>query len=231
MIKLLLALAAAMAGATPSLAQDKPADTQAMTDWSADRRVTDEGGYAMGWAEAPVHLVEYVSLTCPHCARFKAASYEPLVRDYVARGRVHYEIRNYVRDPADLTGALLARCGGTDSFFAMTRAFLAEQDVWVGALQARSNEELNQVMIDQGLDGIATLSGMAEIAERFGMDAATRQRCVGGQPHVDRLVNMTRVANSEHGVRGTPSFLVNETLVAAHDWASLQPLLDAALAD
>lgn len=222
MIRLLLALAAAMLVAAPSFAQE--------ANWSQTRAVTDASGYAMGNPQAPVHLVEYVSITCPHCAHFMAEAMGPLVADYVDTGKVYFEIRNFIRDPADLAGAMMARCSGTDGFFSMTDTLLANQQSWLGALQAKPADELNMLLQTEGLEGIVTVSGMAALAEAEGLDPTTRAQCLSGQPHVDQLINMTQVARQEHEVRGTPSFLVNDVLVSAHDWASLQPLLDAALA-
>ena len=70
---------------------------------------TPEGGYRMGNPAAPIKLVEYGSLTCPHCAEVAEKGSAELRDQYVASGRVSFEFRNFVRDPVDLAAAMLTR--------------------------------------------------------------------------------------------------------------------------
>ena len=76
---------------------------------------------------APVKLVEYASYTCPHCAAFAKEAFAPLRDGYVKKGTVSFEVRNYVRDPIDVTAALATRCNGTEPYFQMTEQVLASQ--------------------------------------------------------------------------------------------------------
>ena len=105
-------------------------------DWSTIVSQTPEGGFLMGNPNAKVKLVEYGSLTCPHCAEFEEKGGKALVDNYVKKGLVSFEFRNFVRDPYDITAALIARCGGPASFFGLTRAFYADQKDWIGKIQA-----------------------------------------------------------------------------------------------
>ena len=56
--------------------------------------MTPEGGFRMGNPAAPIKLVEYGSLACPHCRHFEETGYKPLLQTYVRTGRVSYEFRN-----------------------------------------------------------------------------------------------------------------------------------------
>src|SRR5688500_12259900 len=86
-------------------------------DWSQVVTPTPAGGFMMGNANAGVKLIEYGSMTCPHCAEFDETGVQPLIDNYVKSGRVSYEYRNYVRDPYDLAASLIARCNGAQGFF------------------------------------------------------------------------------------------------------------------
>ena len=66
----------------------------------------------MGNPNAEVKLVEFGSMTCPHCAEFDEQGGKPLIDNYVKNGQVSFEFRNFVRDPFDMTASLIARCGG-----------------------------------------------------------------------------------------------------------------------
>ncbi|MFL6763858.1 MAG: thioredoxin domain-containing protein, partial [Sphingomicrobium sp.] len=65
-------------------------------DWTRAVAATPEGGFRMGNPAAPVKLVEYGSLACPHCRHFEATGYKPLIQNYVRTGRVSYEFRNFL---------------------------------------------------------------------------------------------------------------------------------------
>src|SRR3546814_11296312 len=84
----------------------------------------------MGNPAAPVKLIEYLSYTCPHCAAFSAESAAVLRGRMVKSGKVSLELRNAVRDKLDLAAAALARCAGTQGFFAASDALFARQPDW-----------------------------------------------------------------------------------------------------
>lgn len=220
-----MTLAAPLVLAAPAVAQEQA------RDWSQEVGRTPAGGFVMGNPDAPVRLVEFVSMTCNHCAHFSESAFDALVADYVRPGRVAFEIRNHVRDPADAAAALVARCDGGESFFALTDTILEKQGDWMETLRAKPVEELNQIITEQGLDGLVTVSGIDDLAAAQGLSPADRQACLADQAALEALVAMSKRSVEVHGVRGTPSFLVNDRLVGAHDWASLKPLIDAELAN
>jgi len=88
--------------------------------WSETVSKTDAGGIVMGNPDAPIKLVEYMSITCSHCKDFGEQAFAELRDTYVESGKVSFEIRNFVRDPLDLSAAILSRCGGEDPFFPLT---------------------------------------------------------------------------------------------------------------
>src|SRR3712207_4076107 len=78
-------------------------------DWSQVVIRTPEGGFLMGNPQAKIRLVEFGSMTCPHCREFDETGVQPLINNYVKNGQVAFEFRNYVRDAFDLTASLIAR--------------------------------------------------------------------------------------------------------------------------
>ena len=98
----------------------------------------------MGNPDAKVKLIEYGSLTCPHCREFDETGVTPLINNYVKSGRVSYEFRNYVRDAFDLSASLVARCNGAKSFFPLERAMYKDQPTWVAKIQAVPQNQLER---------------------------------------------------------------------------------------
>lgn len=202
-------------------------------DWSQMVTQTPEGGYMMGNPNADVKLVEFASMTCPHCADFDETGVQPLIDNYVKTGRVAFEIRNFVRDPFDLTASLVTRCGGADRFFPLTRAMFADQDEWFQKLQSIPQEQMQQMMNlgpqRQFLE-IAKLAGFQQWAAQRGLPSARTQQCLTNEEEVNRLVQMNSDATSNHNIPGTPAFLINGELVEnATNWETLEPEIREAL--
>jgi protein-disulfide isomerase len=202
-------------------------------DWSETVGETPEGGFVMGNPNAPVKLVEYGSMTCPHCADFQAVAEKQLIEKYVKTGQVSFEFRNFVRDPFDIAATLIARCGGASSFFGLTRGLFAEQKDWVGKLQKIPTEQQQALMGMSPQQQFATIAGHAgfpQWAAMRGVPAAKSAACLADQATVTKLVQMQSDAISQYEVPGTPAFLINGSLVKdASNWELLEPKLRAAI--
>jgi protein-disulfide isomerase len=209
-------------------AKKPAAQIPATRDWTRTVVATPEGGFRMGNPAAPVKLVEYGSLTCPHCARFSNEATPALTATYVKTGRVSWEFRPYLLFPTDPGLSLLARCQGAATFFPLTKQIYAEQETWIGRLRQLPSEELQRIQALPSRERIAALLKAAELDAFFaqrGMPPARAQQCLGDQKALDALIEVTRHAQTLD-VNSTPSFLINgKKAENVHDWASLEPLL------
>ena len=115
--------------ATPAAAPVS-ATAPAGQDWTQVVAATPEGGFRMGNPDAKVKLVEFASLTCPHCREFHEAALSTIKSKYVASGNVSYEFRNFVLNGPDFAASLLARCQGPQPFFGLLNAFFTDQATW-----------------------------------------------------------------------------------------------------
>jgi protein-disulfide isomerase len=203
-------------------------------DWATIVAQTPEGGFLMGNPNAKVKLVEFGSMTCPHCAEFEEQGGKPLVENYVKKGLVSWEFRNYVRDPFDMTATLLARCGGEASFFGLTRNLFVDQKDWVGKIQAADPAQLQALQTmppAQQFSRIAELGGLKQYAAMRGVPRAKAEQCLANEAEVNRLVQMNTDAQSNYNIPGTPAFLINGSLVEnAASWSALEPKIKEALA-
>lgn len=199
----------------------------AQRDWSRTVVATPEGGFRMGNPNAPVKVIEFLSLTCPHCASFSAQA-TPRLMAYVRSGRVSLEYRNFVLNGLDMAAAFLSRCAAPQSYFPLTHALLASQGQWIGRMEALSEAQRREM---QGLSPTATMqrvvaaTGLDAIAARHGVDPARQRACLADQAGLDRLARL-REAGARFGVQGTPTFAINGRIAGSvSDWASLEPLL------
>jgi protein-disulfide isomerase len=203
-------------------------------DWSTVVSKTPEGGFVMGNPNAKVKLVEFGSLTCPHCAEFEHQGGKALVDNYVKKGLVSWEFRNFVRDPFDMTATLLARCGGEASFFGLTRNLFTDQQDWVGKIQAADPAKVQALQAmppAQQFAAIADLGGLKQYASMRGVPRAKADQCLANEAEVNQLVQMNTDAATTYSIPGTPSFLINGALVdQTATWELLEPKIKEALA-
>jgi protein-disulfide isomerase len=204
------------------------------TDWTRVVVRTPAGGYRMGNANAKVTLVEYGSMTCPHCRAFDSEGGDALIRNYVKTGKVSYEFRNYVRDSYDLGAALIARCNGAKSFFSLTRALFQDQSKWVAKAETTPADRL-EVMKDLPTNRLffeaAKLAGLPQWAAARGVPAAKSGQCLTNEKEIGRLVAMNKAATDQYpNFPGTPTFILNgKMLEQAGTWGALEPKLRAEL--
>jgi protein-disulfide isomerase len=187
----------------------------------------------MGNPDAPVKLVEYASLTCGACARFAEEGFPAIVDQYVKSGRVSFEMRNFVRDPADLAAAMLSRCSGPAPYFQLSEQMFAAQQDWLGKLQAMPPalaQQLQSAQPAQVVPQIAEQAGLVQFVRVRGVPAERAQACLSDQASLQKLVDIGATAGREHDVTGTPTFLINNRKVdEAANWATLEPKLKRAV--
>jgi protein-disulfide isomerase len=205
-------------------------------DWTQMVTRTPEGGFLMGNPNAKVRLIEFASMTCPHCAEFEETAGEKLANTYVKTGQVSYEFRNYVRDGFDLAASLVARCNGEKGFFPMTRALLHDQDNWLGKIQGTPEAQLQPLQNlppNRQFVEMAKIAGFQQFAAMRGVPEAKSTQCLADQNAVNQLVEMSAAATTEYpDFKGTPTFIINGKMTEGPaTWANLEPQIRNALGE
>ncbi len=161
----------------------------------------------VGEENAPVTIVEYASMTCPHCASFHLQTYPKLKEQYLDTGKAKLLFREFPFDDRALAAFMLARCAADDKYFAMIDVLFEQQAVW-----ARSDKPA------QELFKIARLAGFTE--ETFNACLKNKDIAAGIHAVKDR-------GALEFGVRSTPTFFINgEEVSGAQSIERFQELID-----
>ena len=215
-----LALAAVL-----SVAASKP-------NWTATVTVGADGTHTLGNPDAPVKLTEFVSYTCPHCGAFEKDAEGPLRLAYVMPGKVSVRIQHVLRDPVDVTVAMLTNCGKPAGFFKRHHTFMHDQDKWLARLGGMSTAQRQRWAtgpIPARLQAITRDFGFYATMERLGYARPAVDRCLGDTGMLDKLTAQAAGA-AGLGVRSTPSFSLNgDLLETAHSWETLLPQIAARL--
>jgi protein-disulfide isomerase len=200
-------------------------------DWTQTVARSAEG-YVMGNPNAPVKLVEYASITCPHCKEFAEQSGARL-RQYIQTGQVSWEYRPFMIFPTDPGIFMLLGCQGPQAFFTLSDQLYHDQPQWSGRIQALPQAQLEQVRQMAPTQAAAFLTQAAGVDQFFrqrGMPEAQVTQCLANQGELERLDAIRARASREEQVTGTPTFLINDELVVGADtWPEVEAAIQAAL--
>lgn len=168
---------------------------------------------AIGDPNAPVTIIEYASLTCPHCADFEETVFKPLRKEYVETGKVRFIYRQFPTPPARLAiGAeAVARCkGDAKDYYALMDVLYDKQRAWV--LSDNPGQTLKQ------------------IAATAGITPAQFDKCVSDPQVTKRIDEVVQHAVKTWGINSTPQFIINgEHHDDLHTLESFQKVLDPML--
>ncbi len=189
----LIAAAGALALSAPAAAAPRPDDM------------------VLGKANAPVEVVEYASLTCPHCADFHATVFPAFKKKYVDTGKVRFIFRELPTPPIQVAtaGFLMARCAGPAKYFKVVDEIFRSQESWYGS-------------------PAGPLGALRSIAKANGMSEAKFQTCITDSKQVDALTRRVSDAVGTENVRATPTFFVNGKMVKEGEISMAE--FDAAIA-
>lgn len=169
------------------------------------------GDIVYGSPDAPVEIIEYASLTCPHCARFAADIFPKIQAEYIDTGKVKFVYRNFVMNPYDMAASVAARCKSPDVAKRLMKVFFDRQAAWIGAE-----------------DRVDALAGLARRAG--GVSRTQFDRCIANRDMQQHLAKMTQDGRARYNVDATPTLLVEGSKVdATNDWNAVKAAIDAEL--
>ena len=218
------------AGASPSSEPIAKIAAPAGKSWSDTVTVTPEGGYLLGNPDAPIKLVEFGALSCSHCAEFAEKSFVPLRDNYIASGRVSYELRFFMLNALDVPAVMLATCGAPEATIALSEQFWGWQRTMFDNLQKAGDQfqAVSTLPPAQRFAGIARLSGMDQFFAQRGIAADQGAACLADTAKADKLVKQTEDASKQYDVTGTPTFLLNGSKVQGNTWEAIEAQLQNA---
>jgi len=117
---------AAVAG-LPNMAFAQRSDTVPAKDLAEPMPL---GDMVMGKDDAPVTIIEYASMTCPHCAHFTVETFPKLKERYIDTGKVKYIFREFPLDPLAAGASMLARCADKSKYFSLIELLFSTQNTW-----------------------------------------------------------------------------------------------------
>jgi protein-disulfide isomerase len=180
---------------------------------AADVAPTEEAVKEMvlGQAEAPVTVIEYSSMTCPHCADFHNQTLPTIKKEYIDTGKVRLISRDFPLDGLALAATMVARCAGPKRYFGLIEIMFRSQDTWARSANPRLE-----------LIALARFAGLSE----KDVDA-----CFDNAALLKAIQDGARRGREEFKVDSTPTFFVDgEMISGAMPIEDFRKVLDAAVA-
>ena len=141
-----------------------------------------------GSRNAPVTIIEYASLTCPHCRNYHRNVFPKVKRQYIDTGKVRYIIREFPIGRSAGNAAIATRCVPKNKYLGLTEAYLSRQGQWVSQ--------------DVRLDKIYA------VAKSSGLSRAEFDKCLANQSIIDGIKEVKQ-RGRKYGVIGTPTLFIN----------------------
>jgi protein-disulfide isomerase len=200
-----MVLAASLTAAA-AMAADAPKPPAAATPAPAGQVYRE---FVEGKPNAKVTVIEYASLTCPHCAHFTQEDYPALKKDYIDNGKIKYIYRDFPLDNLALGAALLARCAPGDKGMGMVVKMFNEQTKWIQAEKP--------------------IEPLTAYAKETGMSDKDVDACLQNKGILDAIRDGYSTAANLYKVQATPTFLIGDDRVDGADYAKLKQDIDKAL--
>jgi protein-disulfide isomerase len=143
----------------------------------------------LGNADAKVTIVEYASMTCPHCRSFHETTLPAIKEKYIDTGKARLVLREFPFDPRAAAAFMLARCAGDDKYYAMVGTLFAQQEGWS--------------RVDDAKAALLQLSKLA------GFTQDSFDKCLTNQQLLNDVNEVRERGAKDFGVESTPTFFIN----------------------
>jgi protein-disulfide isomerase len=180
--------AAALLGAVATLRPSAQAWADSEPDQAELAKAGPDGDVVLGSDKAPVTIIEYASMTCPHCAHFSTTTFPELQKRYIDTGKVRFIFREFPLDALAAAGFMLARCAGKGKFMPIVETLFAKQSEW---------------MVEK------PVPALREIAKQFGFTQQSFDECLANQKVLDGIQEVRDRGSEKLGVNSTPTFFIN----------------------
>ena len=160
-----------------------------------------EGDHVISVGSPSNTIIEYASMTCPHCSDFHNETFPKIKSDLIDTGKVKYIFRDFPLDQYAMAGTLIANCVTEDRYFDVINVLLKTQKKW----------------IQNGYQGLLS------IAKNFGLSISQVEACLSDEKLIKLIESNMSIATNSFGITGTPSVFVNGKKISSLDY---QEMLD-----
>ena len=166
------------------------------------------GDHVLGSYNSENTIIEYASLTCPHCAIFHGEVFPKIKSELIDKGKVKYIFRDFPIDPLAMAGSMIAHCSGDSKYFGVIDVLLKTQDEWL-------------------FDNENPYNGLLKVARLAGLSEENVKVCLSDSELFNMIEGNQKLASSRFGVNATPAIFVNNKKISPLDFDTIMAELSA----
>lgn len=184
--------------AAPGIAT--PGQPASLSDAARQALLIAPDDFVLGKPEAPVTIIEYSSLTCPHCAAFHRETLPLLKERFIDTGKAKLVMRDYPLDEVALRAATAAHCvgdsAGTAAYFAFMDVLFRQQKEWATAQDP--------------------MTAIGQLAAFAGLKPEAFQACVNNESIANKVLSRRLTGEKAFAIGSTPSFVINGQVLSGN---------------
>jgi protein-disulfide isomerase len=154
----------------------------------AEEPVLLDTDHVLGDRNAPIIIIEYASMTCPHCAHFHETAFPGLKENYFETGKAALAFRHFPFDRYAFQASVMAECAGSDKFFALIDILFKRQAEWTRA------------------DNIT--DALIKIGKQSGISQKKFEACLADEKLGESILTQRLVGSTDYGVDSTPTLFI-----------------------
>ena len=158
-----------------------------------------EGDHVISVGSPSNIIIEYASMTCPHCSDFHNETFPKIKTELIDSGKVKYIFRDFPLDQYAMAGTLIANCVADDKYFDVINVLLKTQKKWM----------------QNGYQGLLS------IAKNFGLSISEVELCLSNEKLIKLIESNMNIATNSFGITGTPSVFVNGKKITSLDYQEM----------
>ncbi len=159
----------------------------------------------LGDPNAPITIIDYSALTCPHCADFHLNTLPRIKEKYIDTGKAKLVYRDFPFNRAGLTASMLARCSTEADYFGALELMYRNQASWAG------DTDPEKALVDI-----------------LGMSQKKADACLSDKALEDGIQAIQLGGQQSYGVNATPTFIINgQKIVGSQPFADFDRVLEA----
>lgn len=196
----------ALAEEQPQAGSETPETTQTAKQTEAPKSVparVENGILVLGDENAPVTIMEFSSLSCPHCAAFHKNTLSAIKKDYISSGKVKFMFQDFPLNQQALSASLLLKCLDANDRYNFMEMLFAQQEQW--AFQADFQTKLKQY------------------AALLGLPNDKADACMSNTETEQEILTRMKAASTRYNISSTPSFVFvpgEKLITGAHPYGS-----------
>jgi protein-disulfide isomerase len=171
---------------------------------------SDAGAFIIGAEDAPVTILEFSSLSCPHCATFHKTALPDLKKDYVETGKVKFVFRDFPLNSSAVAASLLLKCVPLENRYDFMEMLFDQQAQW--AFDANYQTKLKQY------------------ASLIGIGSDDADACMNDKEAERAMFETMRDGSTQYEISSTPTFIIqpgDEKIVGAQPYGTFSTRIEA----